>query len=46
MRLAFSVAVNMDPDVLLVDEVLAVGDASFQEKCFERVRQIRRAGKT
>ena len=46
MRLAFSVAVNMDPEVLLIDEVLSVGDAAFQEKSFERVRQIRRAGKT
>jgi ABC-type polysaccharide/polyol phosphate transport system ATPase subunit len=46
MRLAFSVAINMDPEVLLVDEVLAVGDAAFQEKCFERVRQFRQAGRT
>ena len=46
MRLAFSVAINMDPEVLLVDEVLAVGDTAFQEKCFERVRQVRHAGKT
>src|SRR5215831_1650241 len=40
MRLAFSVAMNMDPEILLVDEVLAVGDAAFQEKCFERLRQF------
>lgn len=46
MRLAFSVAINMDPEVLLVDEVLAVGDTSFQEKCFERLRRFRQAGKT
>jgi ABC-type polysaccharide/polyol phosphate transport system ATPase subunit len=46
MRLAFSVAINMDPEVLLVDEVLAVGDAAFQEKCFERVRRTRHEGKT
>jgi lipopolysaccharide transport system ATP-binding protein len=46
MRLAFSVAINMDPEVLLVDEVLAVGDTAFQEKCFERVRQVRHTGKT
>jgi ABC-type polysaccharide/polyol phosphate transport system ATPase subunit len=46
MRLAFSVAINVDPEILLVDEVLAVGDAAFQEKCFERVRQFRRCGKT
>jgi ABC-type polysaccharide/polyol phosphate transport system ATPase subunit len=46
MRLAFSVAINMDPEVLLVDEVLAVGDAAFQEKSFERVRRFRQTGKT
>jgi ABC-type polysaccharide/polyol phosphate transport system ATPase subunit len=46
MRLAFSVAINMDPEILLVDEVLAVGDAAFQEKCFERLREFRLAGKT
>jgi ABC-type polysaccharide/polyol phosphate transport system ATPase subunit len=46
MRLAFSVAINVDPQILLVDEVLAVGDAAFQEKCFERIRQFRRSGKT
>jgi ABC-type polysaccharide/polyol phosphate transport system ATPase subunit len=46
MRLAFSVAINMDPEILLVDEVLAVGDAAFQEKCFARLRRFREAGKT
>lgn len=46
MRLAFSVAINMDPEILLVDEVLAVGDASFQEKCFRRVHAFRDAGKS
>lgn len=46
MRLAFSVAINLDPEVLLVDEVLAVGDAAFQEKCFERLREFRHSGKT
>jgi lipopolysaccharide transport system ATP-binding protein len=46
MRLAFSVAINMDPEILLVDEVLAVGDSAFQEKCFERLRRFRNAGKT
>lgn len=45
MRLAFAVAVNVDPDILLIDEVLAVGDAAFQAKCFERIREFRRAGK-
>jgi ABC-type polysaccharide/polyol phosphate transport system ATPase subunit len=46
MRLAFSVAINMDPEVLLVDEVLAVGDAAFQTKCFDRLRRFRAAGHT
>jgi ABC-type polysaccharide/polyol phosphate transport system ATPase subunit len=46
MRLAFAVAINMDPDLLLVDEVLAVGDAEFQEKCFRRIREFRHAGKS
>jgi ABC-type polysaccharide/polyol phosphate transport system ATPase subunit len=46
MRLAFSIAINVDPDVLLVDEVLAVGDASFQEKCFQKVHEFRNSGKS
>ena len=46
MRLAFSVAINRDPDILLVDEVLAVGDAAFQAKCIEKVHEFRNAGKT
>ena len=46
MRLGFAVAVNADPDVLLVDEVLAVGDESFQRKCLDRVRQFQREGRT
>jgi ABC-2 type transport system ATP-binding protein len=46
VRLGFSVAINIDPDVLLVDEVLAVGDAMFQEKCMEKFAEFRRAGKT
>jgi len=45
MRLGFSVAVTMDPEILLVDEVLAVGDAAFQTKCFDKVREFRRRGK-
>jgi ABC-type polysaccharide/polyol phosphate transport system ATPase subunit len=46
VRLGFSVAINIDPDILLVDEVLAVGDAMFQEKCMEKFAEFRRAGKT
>ena len=46
MRLAFSVAINMDPEVLLVDEVLAVGDSAFQEKCFAKIHDFRKAGKS
>lgn len=46
VRLGFAVAVNVDPDVLLVDEVLAVGDEAFQRKCIERVRQFQSEGRT
>jgi ABC-type polysaccharide/polyol phosphate transport system ATPase subunit len=46
MRLAFSVAITVDPDILIIDEVLGVGDMAFQTKCFERIMQFRRAGKT
>lgn len=46
MRLAFAVATEVDPDILIIDEILAVGDASFQEKCFARVRRFRECGKT
>ena len=46
VRLAFSTAIQVDGDVLLFDEVLAVGDAGFQEKCFEEFRGIRRDGRT
>ena len=46
MRLAFSVAINVDPDILIIDEVLAVGDQAFQVKCFERIKQLKNAGKT
>ena len=46
VRLAFSVMIQVDADILLIDEVLAVGDASFQQKCFDEFEQIRRAGKT
>ncbi len=46
MRLGFSVAVHIQPDVLLIDEILAVGDQSFQEKCIERLHQLRDEGRT
>ncbi|MBW3668039.1 MAG: ABC transporter ATP-binding protein [Actinobacteria bacterium] len=46
VRLGFAVAVNMDPDVLLVDEVLAVGDENFQRKCLDRVKRFQREGRT
>src|SRR5215469_3323492 len=46
MRLAFAVAVNASPDVLLIDEVLAVGDQAFQAKCLDKVREFRFQGKT
>jgi lipopolysaccharide transport system ATP-binding protein len=46
MRLAFAVAVNVDPDILLVDEALAVGDLIFQHRCMHRMNQLRDSGKT
>lgn len=46
MRLAFAVAINVDADVLLIDEILAVGDAGFQRKCFEKLKEIRANGTT
>jgi ABC-type polysaccharide/polyol phosphate transport system ATPase subunit len=46
MRLAFSVALTRDPEILLIDEVLAVGDTAFQAKCFERINEYRNCGKT
>ena len=46
LRLAFSVAVHTDPDVFLVDEILAVGDEPFQRKCLDRIRSLRSQGKT
>lgn len=46
MRLGFSVAVHVDPDVLLIDEILAIGDQSFQDKCIERLHQLRDEGTT
>ena len=46
VRLAFSVMIQVDADILLIDEVLAVGDANFQQKCFDEFEEIRRQGKT
>jgi len=46
LRLAFSIVVNLEFDILVIDEVLSVGDALFQSKCFERLSEFRRAGKT
>ena len=46
MRLAFSVAINVDADILLIDEILSVGDQHFQEKCFNKMRELRKQKKT
>ena len=46
LRLGFACAINMDPDILIVDEVLSVGDELFQRKCVERVKQFQREGRT
>lgn len=46
MRLAFSVAINVDADILLIDEILAVGDSNFQAKCFNKLREIKADGAT
>jgi ABC-2 type transport system ATP-binding protein len=46
VRLGFSVAINVDPDLLLIDEILAVGDEAFQRKCNEKFAEMRREGKT
>jgi ABC-2 type transport system ATP-binding protein len=46
VRLGFAIAINVNPDILVVDEVLAVGDAEFQEKCFQKFRDLKTEGKT
>jgi len=46
MRLAFSVAINVEADILLIDEILAVGDQHFQDKCFNKLIELKNAGKT
>lgn len=46
MRLAFSVAINVDADILLIDEILSVGDQHFQEKCFQKIESLKSEGKT
>lgn len=46
MRLAFSVAINVDAEILLIDEILSVGDQHFQHKCFEKMNELKREGKT
>lgn len=46
MRLAFSTAMNVNPDILLIDEVFAVGDEAFQRKCFEKFEEFKKIGKT
>ena len=46
MRLAFSVAINVDADILLIDEILSVGDEHFQQKCFDKMLELKNEGKT
>jgi ABC-type polysaccharide/polyol phosphate transport system ATPase subunit len=46
MRLAFSIAVNVEPEILIVDEILAVGDEAFTQKCLDRIHEMRRMGRT
>ena len=44
VRLAFAVAAHLEPEILIIDEVLAVGDARFRERCFDRIEALRAAG--
>jgi ABC-type polysaccharide/polyol phosphate transport system ATPase subunit len=46
VRLGFAVAINVEPEILIIDEVLAVGDAEFQQRCFQKIEQFRREGRT
>lgn len=46
MRLAFSVAINVDPEILLIDEILSVGDENFQKKCFDKIESFKHEGAT
>ena len=46
MRLAFSIAINVDAEILLIDEILAVGDQHFQDKCFDKLKELRDSDKT
>ena len=46
LRLAFAVAVRVNPDILFIDEVLAVGDQQFQSKCIDEIKRLKREGKT
>jgi ABC-2 type transport system ATP-binding protein len=46
VRLGFAIAINVEPEILVVDEVLAVGDAEFQDKCFQKFRDFKKAGRT
>lgn len=46
MRLAFSVAINVEAEILLIDEILAVGDQHFQDKCFEKLKELKNSNKT
>lgn len=46
MRLAFSIAINVDADILLIDEILSVGDKHFQDKCFNKMQELKKEGKT
>ena len=46
MRLAFSIAINVDAEILLIDEILAVGDQHFQDKCFAKLEELKKSDKT